>query len=111
MAMVIAIIVSWIHGLFVAMMLYVPFFGSTQMMLHYVMFIPLLFVQWYMNDHNCLFTDFEHWLRDIPHNQTFIGRVIHPVYNINQHDEFDIIVITTLLLWFIALWRFLKRTH
>jgi len=70
----------------------------------YVICVTLIVFHWILNNDTCALTIAEEWLTGKPSDQTFIGRIVKPVYNIeNIH-----IVNATIILLIIAIVRLIR---
>ena len=80
-------IIAFIHLLFIIFIVTTPFVTDNPFILLYYCFI-LFFVMfhWYVNDDTCVLTIIEAKLRGKKDNETFMGKLIKPIYNISSNE-------------------------
>lgn len=89
------------HITFLIFVLFVPFFGNEFLLTYHFITIPFVVLHWLTNNDICALSVFESKLRGIDENKTFIGRIVKPVYNL-QNIHYYIVAIS---LWFITTYR------
>ena len=94
-------IIRLIHILFVAFMILVPFFGNKYLLRFHFILVPFLFIHWILNDNTCALTLLESKLTGVNTSDTFIGRIVEPVYDISSRN----IYVITLALYFVTCYR------
>ena len=108
----IALIVRIIHLLFISVVLTTPFTDNIPHLQFYSIFIPFLFLHWTLNDDTCALTMIEKTLTDKKDNKdTFIGRIIGPIYKMDDSDMSKMNVIITFCLWFYVMYRLNKNSY
>lgn len=65
----------------------------------------LIIFHWVINNDTCALTIIESWISGKPSDQTFIGRIVKPIYNIKDTQ----ITYITLILLLIAMIRLMKK--
>jgi len=80
-------IIAFIHLLFIIFIVTTPFVTDNPLILLYYCFI-LFFVMfhWYLNDDTCVLTIIESKLRGKKDTETFMGKLIKPIYNITSNE-------------------------
>lgn len=73
-------IVYIIHVLVVLFMVCAPFMGNNERFL-FILTVPFLFFHWIINDDTCALTMIECFLRGVPKDQSFLQRIVGPVYD------------------------------
>jgi len=79
--------IAILHLLFVIFITTTPFVTDNPFILLYYCFI-LFFVMlhWYLNNDTCVLTILEAKLRGKRDNETFMGRLIKPIYNVSSKE-------------------------
>lgn len=98
-------IIFTIHLFFLVAILLVPFIGTTDHLEFYSLLIPFLFFHWTTNDDTCALTQIESWATGKSKEQTFMGRVMGPIYNIDEHEANHLIKIVFFFLWMFVQFR------
>lgn len=96
-------IIFWIHVIFLLSILIVPFTNNHRNLEFYSMAIPFLFYHWSVNDDTCALTQAEMYVTGKDKDETFMGRVVGPIYKM---EENDVNKLTKTL--FFALWAFVQ---
>ena len=104
-------VIKILHLLLILWIVFVPFLNINnksylKMIETHSYVIPFLLFHWYTND-TCLLTEIEKKLTGKSENETFIGRIIKPIYNVTNKE----IHIITILLWFISIYKLKKYNH
>lgn len=98
--------IIWVlHIVFTLSILIVPFTNNDYLLNLYKLFVPFLFFQWSMTNSKCFLSTIEARLRGTKEDETFIARLIHPVYNINNEKMKALIHMFTLFLYLLVLYR------
>lgn len=93
-----------IHTLFILWIIFTPFLNIDnnptylKMVDIHSIIIPFLFFHWYTND-TCLLTEIEKKITGKHDNETFIGKILKPIYNISKFE----IKFITFCLWCISI--------
>lgn len=96
-------IIFLIHVLFLLAILIVPFTNSEKNLEFYAIVIPFIFYHWSVNDDTCALTQAEMYVTGKEKDETFMGRVVGPIYKM---EENDVNKLTKTL--FFALWAFVQ---
>lgn len=84
---ILANIIAFLHLLFIIFITTTPFVTDNPFMLLYYCFILFfVMVHWYLNNDTCVLTLLEAKLRGKKDNDTFMGRLIKPIYNISSKE-------------------------
>lgn len=103
--------VSVLHALFLVYMIVTPFVGSPETLTVYSILCPFLALHWYLNNDQCAFTMLEAWLRGVDKQDSFIHRLVAPVYGLmnassmSDADTRIFVYVALLGLWVTALVR------
>src|SRR5210317_773762 len=98
-------IIFTIHLLFLIAMLVVPFTGTKEHLEFYALLVPFLFFHWTTNDDTCALTQFEMWFTGKEKYETFMGRVMRPIYKVDEHVANYLIKVTFFFLWLVVQFR------
>jgi hypothetical protein len=80
-------IIAFFHLLFIIFIATTPFVTDNPFMLLYYCFILFfVMIHWYLNDDTCVLTLLEAKLRGKKDTETFMGRLIKPIYNISSKE-------------------------
>lgn len=80
-------IIAFLHLLFVIFVTTTPFVTDSPFVLLYYCFILFfVMVHWYLNNDTCVLTILESKLRGKKDNDTFMGRLIKPIYNVSSNE-------------------------
>jgi hypothetical protein len=90
-----------IHLIFLIGIIIVPFTNDRRNLEFYSMIIPFIFYHWSVNDDTCALTQAEMYITGVEKEKTFMGRVVGPVYKM---DDTEVNKLTKTL--FFALWAF-----
>lgn len=96
-------IIFLIHLLFLLWILIVPFMNDRRSLEFYSIVIPFIFYHWSVNDDTCALTQAEMYVTGKNKDDTFMGRVVGPIYKM---EENDVNRLTKSL--FFALWSFVQ---
>ena len=98
-------IIFAIHLAFTIAMLIVPFVGTVKHLEFYALLVPFLFFHWTTNDDTCALTQLEVWLTGKDKYDTFMGRIMSPIYNIDDHAASYLIKVVFFSLWLFVQFR------
>jgi len=76
-------VIQLIHGLFVAFIAYAPFSQNLILLQYHVVVVPFLVLHWVMNSNVCALTLIEAWISGKSTHETFLGRIVNPIYEVN----------------------------
>jgi hypothetical protein len=104
------ILANTIFIIHLAIILFVIIAPFTEITVFHILQISLgftLLIHWFLNSDICSLTLLEGSLRGIPSNDTFIGKFIKPLYNINENNWAFFIKIITIILVMISSYKLL----
>jgi hypothetical protein len=96
-------IIFFIHLVFLLAILVVPFTNNRRNLEFYSMVIPFIFYHWSVNDDTCALTQAEMYVTGKHKDETFMGRLVGPIYKM---PETEINKLTKTL--FFVLWAFVQ---
>ena len=94
-------IIFALHTIFILMILIVPFTNNRRNLEFYSMVIPFIFYHWSVNDDTCALTQAEVAMTGKSKDETFMGRLVGPIYKMEEND-----VNKMTKTMFFALWAF-----
>lgn len=96
------------HVGFIVWMVWAPFSGMRDMVLLHAAICPFLMAHWIMHSDGCALTVLEKQLRGLENDsESFIHRLVAPVYVIDDAVLKRVVFIATLGLWSVSLYRIL----
>jgi len=96
-------IIFFMHVVFLLAILIVPFTNNRKNLEFYSMLIPFLFYHWSVNDDTCALTQAEMFMTGKHKDETFMGRLVGPIYKMEDNE---VNKLTKTL--FFALWAFVQ---
>jgi len=96
-------IIFLIHLIFLIGILVIPFTNNQRNLEFYSILIPFLFYHWSVNDDTCAMTQAEMYFTGKKKDETFIGRVVGPIYKMDDNDASKFTKTV-----FFALWAFVQ---
>ena len=100
-------IIALLHLLFIIFVVTTPFVTDNPfILLYYCLILVFVMIHWYLNNDTCVLTIIEAKLRGKKDTETFMGRLIKPIYNISS-KEIQYFAIALLIFAFlkIRLWE------
>jgi hypothetical protein len=80
-------IISFLHLLVVLFVINVPLITNNPFFLFYYCFIVFfIMIHWHYNNDTCVLTLIESKLRGKKHDDTFMGKLIKPIYNVSSKE-------------------------
>lgn len=79
-----AALVGALHLALVAFVVWAPFSGSDAALALHFFLVPFLWLHWALNDDTCALTLLESRLRGVDASESFVHRVVSPVYKIRD---------------------------
>lgn len=93
----------WVlHALFLAFVILTPFTSNESLLFFHVLLVPLVWVHWLTNDDTCVLTTLEANARGVDAGDTFIQRVVGPVYTLEPGHAGMIAWIGSVALWSVS---------
>ncbi len=94
-------IIRLIHYSFIIYIIVTPFIANKSELKHYLIIVVLLLSHWITNNDTCALSMLESKLRKMDTRETFVGRIVSPIYSIKNEHVYLLIYI----LVFIAIIR------
>ena len=98
-------IIFWIHLVFLIGILVVPFTNDRRNLEFYSILIPFLFYHWSVNDDTCALTQAEMMVTGQQKEETFMHRVVSPIYKMEDNDINNLTKTVFFFLWAIVQYR------
>jgi hypothetical protein len=92
-------IIFIIHVVFLLAILIVPFTNNKRNLEFYSMVIPFLFYHWSVNDDTCALTQAEMMVTGKHKNETFMGRLVGPIYKMEENQINNMTKTMFFVLW------------
>ena len=97
-------LIQFIHLLIMLYIIIAPFTSSCYHLILHSIIVPFLILHWKTNNDMCILTLIEQWMTGKEDSgETFVGRIVKPVYTITNKDIY--MIVTTL--WFITVYKLL----
>jgi len=94
-------LIRCIHFAVVLYMVFAPFSENIEVVETYVMIVPFIVFHWIVNNNMCALSMLEAYLTGKPMCETFIGRIVEPIYSISSGE----IQLVTFILYCVAVYR------
>ena len=98
-------IIFWIHLVFLIAILVVPFTNNRRNLEFYSILIPFLFYHWSVNDDTCALTQMEMYVTGQHKEETFMHRVVSPIYKMEDNEINKLTKTTFFILWALVQYR------
>lgn len=98
-------IIFVIHLVFLLWILITPFTNNRRQMEFYSMMIPFIFYHWSVNDDTCALTQAEMYMTGKHKQETFMGRVVGPIYKMEDNDVNRLTKTLFFVLWAFVQYR------
>jgi hypothetical protein len=98
-------IIFFIHLIFFITMLVVPFMKNKQNLEFYSILVPFIFFHWSVNDDTCALTQMEMAITGNDKDETFFGRVMGPIYKMDDTDANNLLKTLLFALWSLVQFR------
>jgi hypothetical protein len=98
-------IIFWIHLAFLIGILIIPFTNNRKNLEFYSILIPFLFYHWSVNDDTCALTRAEMMVTGQQKEETFMHRVVSPIYKMEDNDINNLTKTVFFLLWSLVQYR------
>jgi len=104
-------IIFLIHLIFLLAILIVPFTNNQKNLEFYSMLIPFLFYHWSVNDDTCALTQAEMYFTGRHKDETFMGRVVGPIYKMEDNELNKLTKTLFFALWALVQFRLGNFNH
>jgi len=98
-------IIFYIHLVLFITMLVIPFLKNTQLLEMYSLLVPFIFYHWSVNDDTCALTQMEMYVTGNNKEETFFGRIMGPIYKMEDNDANNLLKTVMFGLWMIVQYR------
>ena len=98
-------IIFIIHLIIFTISILIPFLGNPLLLSLYSLLVPFVFWHWAVNDDTCALTMAEMYFTGQTKEKSFFGRLLRPIYKINEHQSHMMISSLYLILWFYVQYR------
>lgn len=98
-------IIFIIHLIFLLWILIVPFTNDRRNLEFYSILIPFIFYHWSVNDDTCALTQAEMLITGQKKDETFMGRLVGPIYKMEENEINHLTKTVFFILWGIAQYR------
>ena len=98
-------VIFWIHLAFLIAILVVPFTNDRRNLEFYSILIPFLFYHWSVNDDTCALTQMEMVVTGQQKEETFMHRVVSPIYKMEDNDVNNLTKTIFFFLWAVVQYR------
>ena len=95
-------IIFYIHLFFFVAIFVIPFTNNPQNLEFYSLLVPFLFFHWSVNDDTCALTQAEMLITGQKKEETFVGRVVGPIYNMDDTDANNLVKTAFFSLWMLV---------
>ena len=95
-------IIFTIHLFILLLGILIPLLGEPRLLRAYSIVMVLIFFHWMTNDNTCILTHIESMITGVDEDDTFINRVISPIYKM---DDKNFIKTLFFLLWMLTQYR------
>tara|TARA_Y100000389_G_scaffold128522_1_gene125958 strand:- start:138 stop:491 length:354 start_codon:yes stop_codon:yes gene_type:complete len=92
-------IIFILHLVFLLAIIVVPFTNNKRNLAFYSMLIPFLFFHWSVNDDNCALTQAEMYFTGQKKEETFMGRLVGPIYKMPETEVNQLTKSMFFILW------------
>ena len=86
-------------------MLVIPFMKNKQNLEFYSLLVPFIFFHWSVNDDTCALTQMEMAVTGNDKDETFFGRVMGPIYKMDDTDANNFLKSVFFFLWLLVQYR------
>jgi hypothetical protein len=98
-------IIFWIHLVFLIAILVIPFTNDRRNLEFYSILIPFLFYHWSVNDDTCALTQVEMYVTGQQKEETFMHRVVSPIYKMEDNEVNKLTKTVFFTLWGLVQYR------
>ena len=92
-------IIFLLHTLFLLAILIVPFTNNKRNLEFYSIIIPFIFYHWSVNDDTCALTQAEMMVTGKHKDETFMGRLVGPIYKMEENQVNNMTKTLFFVLW------------
>jgi len=100
-------IVKICHWALILFILLAPIIGGETLLTYHTIVVPGILIHWITNNNVCSLTMLESRLTNTPVDKTFIGKILHPFFEVNNIGIYAIVI----ALWLLSLYRLEKYNY
>jgi hypothetical protein len=101
-------VIFMVHLLFILFMVIIPFTENSLLHILHITTTVTLLVHWVLNSDACFLSLLESKIRNIEYTESFISRIVSPVYKLNDNS---VVYIITILLSLISVTKLSKSLY
>lgn len=98
--------IRFLHILIVLFIIGAPFSNDPRVLIVHITSCISLLVHWYLNNDTCCLTLVESYLSGKKKKETFMGRLISPVYTLDESTTSKVTYYSTIALMLVSIFRF-----
>ena len=98
---VLATVIKFVHFVLIMFIIVVPFTSSEWLLTLHAIGMPGLIIHWLTNNNVCSLTLLESQLTGESMDRTFIGKIVHPFFEVNNYTVYSIVI----GLWLLTLYK------
>ena len=98
---VLATVIKFVHFVLIMFIIVVPFTNSEWLLTLHAIGLPGLIIHWITNNNVCSLTLLESQLTGESTDRTFIGKIIHPFFELNNYTVYAVVI----GLWSLTLYK------
>ena len=98
-------IIFFIHLIILIVGILIPLLGNNIQLRAYSIALVIVFFHWMMNDDTCALTMLESKLTGKETSKTFTGRIISPIFKLDDNEAKILIKTLFFILWLLTQWR------
>lgn len=99
-------IINIFHTFLVFFTIFAPFTDRPGILLLHISYSVSLLTHWYLNNNSCCLTLFESTIRGVKTSNTFMHKLVSPMYNISESKLSKLVWIFTILLMSLSIYKF-----
>lgn len=96
------VILTFLHILVILWALVAPFSSVSNLRVSYIVLMPFIMFHWILLDNTCIFTMIENKLRGCETEESFIHRLVSPIYNIPEGLLGNVMWLYAIVSWLYA---------
>lgn len=104
-----AVAISILHAAFLAFVVLAPLTNDESVLLFHALAIPLLWAHWLANDDTCVLTVLEANARGVDAGETFVQRLVGPVYRLEGEHARLLAWTGSAALWAVSVYKLSRR--
>lgn len=105
----IANIIKVLHIILILIMIIIPFSNNKQLLSLYLFFSLFLILHWILNEDTCALTTMESYMRGVTKKESFIGKLVGPVFKLNDNHVNQYVIMIHYILVNFVLFKITKE--